>query len=143
MGQEDMLYFLSKDVGIGSDGWALSGDPGKISNKPHPRSYAAVSEFFRLAREKKICSLEDAVRRVTSKAADMIGIRDRGRLQPGMIADITVFDPETIGPRSTYLEPVQVSQGVIHVLVNGTIALENGVQTEERSGKFLRKEKKN
>ncbi|MBE5771701.1 MAG: D-aminoacylase [Clostridiales bacterium] len=141
MSQEDMLYFLEKDVGIGSDGWALSGDPEKISNKPHPRSYAAVSEFFRLAREKKICTLEEAVRRVTSKAADMIGIRDRGRLQTGLTADITVFNPEKIAPRSTYLDPVQVSAGVSYVIVNGKIALENGVQTEERSGKFLRKER--
>ena len=142
MGEVDMLYFLSKDVGIGSDGWALSGDPEKISNKPHPRSYAAVSEFFRLVREKKICSLEDAVRRVTSKAADMIGVCDRGRLIPGMIADITVFDPEKIGPRSTYLDPVQLSAGVAHVIINGKIAMEDGIQTPERAGKFLRKEKR-
>lgn len=139
MDEKDMIYFLSRDVGIGSDGWALSGDPGKISNKPHPRSYGAVAEFFRLTREKKICSVEEAVRRVTSKAADMIGIRDRGRLAVGMAADITVFDPETIAPRSTYLDPVRLARGVRHVLVNGGIALENGEQTALRNGKFLRK----
>jgi len=139
MDEGDMLYFLSQDVGIGSDGWALSGDPKKISNKPHPRSYGAVAEFFRLARERRLCSLEEAVRRVTSKAADMIGIRDRGRLQVGLAADITVFDPETIAPQSTYLEPVQLAKGVQHVLVNGSVALENGVQTDLRCGRFLRK----
>ena len=139
MSEEDVLYFLSKDVGIGSDGWALSGDEALVSNKPHPRSYAAVSEFFRLAREKKLCSVEEAVRRVTSKAANMIGMNDRGRMEIGLAADITVFDPEKIAPRSTYLHPVQLSEGVVHVLVGGGIALENGVQTGLRNGKFLKK----
>ena len=126
MSEEDMLYFLGKDVGIGSDGWALSADPKKVSGRPHPRSYAAVTEFFRLAREKGICPLEEAVRRVTSKAADVIGLTDRGRLAPGMAADITVFDPQTISPRSTYLDPIRVSQGVQHVLIGGGIAMEHG-----------------
>ena len=140
MDEADMLYFLEKDTGVGSDGWALSGDPEKISNKPHPRSYAAVSEFFRLAREKNICSLEEAVRRVTSKPAELLGMKDRGRIQIGLAADITVFDEKEIAPRSTYLDPVQLSKGVCHVLIGGGIALENGLQTEKRLGKFLRKE---
>lgn len=139
MSEEDMLYFLSKDVGIGSDGWALPGDPQKVKNRPHPRSYAAISEFFRLNRVHHICPMEEAVRRVTSKAADMLGMIDRGRLKAGMMADITVFDPEMIGPRSTYLDPVQLSQGVKHVLVNGGVAIEDGRQTDYRGGKFLRK----
>ena len=79
------------------------------------------------------------MRRVTSKPADMIGLKDRGRLQVGLAADITVFDPATIAPRATYLEPVQLSQGVQHVIVNGCVALENQKQTEARSGRFLRK----
>ncbi|MBQ4578183.1 MAG: D-aminoacylase [Clostridia bacterium] len=140
MSEDDMLYFLSKDVGIGSDGYAYSGDPAKVPGKPHPRSFAAIAEFFRLAREHKLCTIEEAVRRVTSKGADMIGMTDRGRLQEGLVADITVFDPATIAPRATYLEPVQLAQGVCHVLVGGGIAMENGVQTDFRGGKFLRKQ---
>jgi len=139
MDESDMLYFLKQDTGIGSDGWALSVDPARISYKPHPRSYAAIAEFFRLARKHNICPIEEAVRRVTSKAADMIGLTDRGRLLPGLAADITVFDADTIAPRATYLDPVQPAQGIRHVLVNGDIALENGVQTACRSGRFLRK----
>ena len=139
MSEEDMLYFLRQDVGIGSDGWALSGDPARVPGRPHPRSYAAVSEFFRLARERSICPMEEAVRRVTSKPADMIGLTDRGRLRVGMTADITVFDPAAIAPRATYLDPIRLSQGVAHVLVNGGVALENGAQTELRAGRFLKK----
>ena len=107
---------------------------------PPAASFAAIAEFFRLAREHKLCSIEEAVRRVTSKAADMIGMTDRGRLQEGLVADITVFDPATIAPRATYLEPVQLAQGVQHVLVGGGVAMENGVQTDFRGGKFLRKQ---
>ena len=140
MSEDDMLYFLSRDVGIGSDGYAYSGDPEKVPGKPHPRSYAAISEFLRRAREHKLCSLEEAVRRITSKGADMIGMTDRGRLQVGKVADITVFDPDTVGPRSTYLDPIQLSQGVRHVVIAGGVAMENGEQTALRAGKFLRKQ---
>ena len=139
MDEKDMLYFLGKDVLIGSDGYALPGDPEKIASKPHPRSFGATAEFFRLAREKGLCTVEEAVHRVTGKTADALGMKDRGYLRPGMAADITVFDAEKIGPKATYLDSVQLAEGVCHVLVNGGIAMENGKQTEYRGGKFLRK----
>lgn len=139
MSEADMLYFLRQDVGIGSDGYALSVDPDKVGYRPHPRSYAAIAEFFRLARAHGLCTLEEAVRRVTSKPADMIGLQDRGRLAVGMAADIAVFDPEAIAPQATYLAPVAPAKGVRHVLVNGRIALRDGVQTTCRAGCFLRK----
>ena len=139
MNEQDMLYFLSQDICIGSDGYALPDDPKKLGYNPHPRSYGAVAEFFRVVREKKLCSLEEAVRRVTSKPAELFSIPDRGRLEVGRTADITVFDPETIAPRATYLQPVQVAQGVELVLVNGVVALKNGKQTEVRSGQLLRR----
>lgn len=139
MDEKDMLYFLGKDVLVGSDGYALPGDPQKVSGRPHPRSFGATAEFFRLAREKGLCSVEEAVRRVTGQTADVLGMKDRGYLKPGMAADIAVFDPAKIGPRATYLDSVQLAEGVVHVLVNGGIAMENGKQTEYRGGKFLRK----
>lgn len=139
MSEDDMLYFLSRDIGIGTDAGALSADPARVPFAPHPRAYGAVSEFFRLARERGLCSLEEAVRRVTSKAADVIGLKDRGRIREGLAADITVFDPAAIGPRTTYLDPIQLSRGVVHMLVNGQIALRDGAQTDVRAGRFLRK----
>ena len=139
MNQGDMLYFLQQDVGIGSDGYALTGDKQKLGTNPHPRSYGTMPEFFRLRREHGFCSLSEAIRRVTSKPAEMIGLHDRGLLKPGMVADVTVFDPETIAPRTTYLDPIQLSTGVQHVIIGGGIALKDGVQTDLRLGKFLRK----
>ncbi|MBQ2699896.1 MAG: amidohydrolase family protein [Clostridia bacterium] len=139
MDEKDMLYFLEQDVGIGSDGYALPRDPSKLSFKPHPRSYGAVAEFFRLAREHRLCPVEEAVRRVTSKPADLIGLKTRGRLMPGMRADITVFDPAAIRPQATYLEPVRLAKGVKDVLMEGQLALADGCQTDLRLGRFLRK----
>jgi N-acyl-D-aspartate/D-glutamate deacylase len=75
-----MLYFLSRDVSIGSDGWAMSGDPAKVRTRPHPRSYGAIAEFFRLAREKRLCTVEEAVHRVTGKTAERFGLTDSGVL---------------------------------------------------------------
>lgn len=139
MSEQDMLYFLRQDIGIGSDGYALPGDEAKVGYRPHPRSYAAIAEFFRLARVHGLCSVEEAVRRVTSKPADLIGLADRGRLREGYAADITVFDAQHIAPRATYLNPIALAQGVRHVLVGGGVALEDGVQTAYRGGRFLRK----
>ena len=134
-----MLHFLRQDIGIGSDGYALPCDPEKVGYRPHPRSYAAIAEFFRLARVHGLCTAEEAVRRVTKKAADMIALKDRGVLAPGMEADIVVFDPDCIAPRATYMNPIVPAMGVWHVLVGGGVALFEGEQTDWRGGRFLRK----
>ena len=84
-----------------------------------------------------LCSLEETVRRVTSKTATLIGLTDRGVLKKRKIADITIFDPERIAPQASYLDPIRLSAGVQHVILAGEIALYNGVQTELRKGKFL------
>ena len=139
MSEADMLYFLSRDVCVGSDGWAMSGDPARVRTWPHPRSYGATAEFFRLAREKKFCTVEEAVRRVTGETAECFGLKDRGTLTVGKVADVTVFDPKTIAPRATWLDPVRLAAGVQHVIIRGQIALKNGQQTEARPGCFLRK----
>ncbi|MBQ3231689.1 MAG: amidohydrolase family protein, partial [Clostridia bacterium] len=80
------------------------------------------------------------VRRITKKTADLIGLTNRGVLKEGLTADICVFDENEIAPTATYLEPVQLSKGVRHVIVNGEIALTDGRQTDVRAGKFLRKQ---
>ena len=139
MSESDMMYFLKCDTGIGSDGYALPLDESRLTDRPHPRSFGARAEFLRLAREHRLCSLEEAVRRVTSKPADIIGLKDRGRLKEGMCADICVFDPGLIAPRSTYESPCLPATGVRHVLVNGSVALRDGRQTAARCGSFLRK----
>lgn len=137
MSEDDVNYFLSKDIGICSDGYCLPLDPKLNSTMRHPRSFGAQDRFLRLARENKICSLEKAVWRLTALPADMIGIKDRGRLEIGKAADITVFNPDTIEDKADWTNPYQKPIGVECVVVNGQVAIRDGKQTEVRNGRFL------
>jgi N-acyl-D-aspartate/D-glutamate deacylase len=89
-------------------------------------------------REEKLITLEDAVRRFTSRPALRVGITDRGILRPGMKADVTIFNPATIRDVSTFVDPTHYSEGVEHVLVNGKAVVSNGTITTERPGEPIR-----
>ena len=89
-------------------------------------------------RERGSLRLEDAVRKMTSLNAAKIGIRDRGLLQAGLFADITIFDEKRVSDRSTYEEPFQYSEGVEYVIVNGRIVIDQGKHTGARPGRALR-----
>ena len=82
--------------------------------------------------------LEEAVRKMTSLAANRVGIMDRGILRPGMMADIALFDPAAIQDLSTYQDPLRYSVGVKDVFVNGRPVVLDGKITEERPGRALR-----
>lgn len=140
MSEADVDYMLSQnDYAIGSDGRALPLTASENEGKPHPRNYGTFPRFLRLAREKGLCSLEVAVHRITKLSADMLGLPERGVLQPGMVADITVFDPANVTDQATYADPFQKSVGVEHVFISGKPALQNGQQTEHRLGEFILK----
>ncbi len=105
---------------------------------PHPRAYGSFPRVFRkYVREDKIIALEDAVRKMTSYPAQILGMQDRGQIAIGTWADITIFDPATIADKSTYENPHQYSVGVSYVLVNGKVVLEDGKLTAERPGRLL------
>ena len=76
-------------------------------------------------RDEHVLTLEEAIRKMTSKAADRVHLNDRGLLRPGMMADITVFDAATIRDVSTFDDPKHYATGVRHVLVNGTLVVGN------------------
>jgi N-acyl-D-amino-acid deacylase len=105
---------------------------------PHPRGYGSNARVLRYyVREKKIISLEDAIRRMTSLPAQKFNFTDRGLLKPGMKADVLVFDAETIRDVSTFEKPHAYSQGMEYVLVNGKITVAAGKHTGLRNGKIL------
>lgn len=105
---------------------------------PHPRSYGTFPRVLAVyVREKKLLTLEDAVRRMTSFPAQRVGLADRGILRPGMKADIVVFDPARIRDRATYEKPHQYAEGIGVVLVNGLPVFENGAMTGSRPGVVL------
>jgi dihydroorotase/N-acyl-D-amino-acid deacylase len=85
-----------------------------------------------------VITLEFAIRKMTSLAAQRVGINDRGILRPGMFADITVFDPATVIDQSTYENPAQLATGVSYVLVNGVPVVDAGRVTNALPGRGLR-----
>lgn len=106
---------------------------------PHPRGYGTNARVLgKYAREEKVISLEEAVRRMTSLPAQKFQLKDRGLLREGMAADVVVFDPATVKDLSTYDQPHQFSTGFSYVLVNGKPVLENGKHTGVRSGITLK-----
>ena len=140
MSDEDADYMMAQnDFCIGSDGYCLPYDPALNHGRPHPRSFGTFPRFLRLAREKGFCTPEVAVRRITGQSADYIGIKDRGYIKTGLVADITVFDWNNVTDKATYVDPFQKPEGIVHVIMDGKFAIKDGVQTEERLGKILLK----
>jgi dihydroorotase/N-acyl-D-amino-acid deacylase len=105
---------------------------------PHPRSYGTFARVLGVyVREKRLLTLEDAVRRMTSFPASRLRLVDRGILRPGTKADITVFDPATVRDRATFEQPHQYADGFSHVIVNGQVVFEKGEMTAARPGRVL------
>jgi len=126
-------------VGVGTDSGAKAED-GKLSeSKSHPRAWGSFPRILgRYVRDEKLLTLEEAIRKMTSKAAARVHLDDRGILRPGLAADITIFDPATIRDVATFDDPTHYSVGVQQVIVNGRRVVADGKITEERPGKALR-----
>src|SRR5262249_35640662 len=126
-------------VTYGSDSQAQAEDGPFSTTKAHPRSFGTFARILaEYVRIEHTMSLEEAIRKMTSQAASRVGITDRGILRPGMMADITIFDPATIQDRATYNDPLHYSTGVKHVFVNGRLVVLDGKITDERPGHALR-----
>ena len=126
-------------VTYGSDSPAQAEDGPLSATKAHPRAFGTFPRILaKYVREEHTMSLEEAVRKMTSLAASRVGIRDRGILRPGMMADIVVFDPATIQDVATFNDPLHYSVGVKDVFVNGRPVVYDGKITDERPGRALR-----
>jgi len=124
-------------VMIGSDA-SLRAPTGPLSHDwPHPRAYGTFPRFLRMALDGQTVPLPDAIRKMTSLPADTFRLQKRGKIAKGYIADIVIFDPETIRDQSAYDRPHALATGIEHVIVNGTITLRNGQHTHQRKGQFL------
>ena len=140
MTEEDVRTALKHPlVGIGTDSPAKAED-GKLSeSKSHPRAWGSFPRILgTYVRDENLLSLEEAIRKMTSKAAARVRLYDRGLLRPGMMADITIFDSQTIRDASTFLDPTHYSVGIKHVFVNGRAVVSNGAITNERPGRPIR-----
>jgi N-acyl-D-amino-acid deacylase len=122
-------------VSIGSDGSALN---QKYPGKPHPRSFGTNPRVLgKYTREEKVLTLEDAVRKMTSMPAQVLGLKDRGLLREGYRGDVVVFDPDTVADTATYENPKQYPKGIDYVLVNGAVVIDNGHHTGARPGEVV------
>jgi N-acyl-D-amino-acid deacylase len=125
-------------VMLGSDGSSLAPYGPLSKGKPHPRNYGAFPRFLGYyVRERKLLTLPEAIKKVTSKPAAKMGLSNRGSLQEGFFADIVIFDPKTIADKATFIEPHQYPVGIDYVLVNGTTVIDHGKHTEKLPGKVL------
>ena len=144
------IYFLMSeaDVRAAMQHWwvAVNTDAGGVApdgpfgkEGTHPRSYGSFTRILgRYVRDQKLMPLEFAVRKMTSLAAQRVGLKDRGLVKPGMYADITVFNPATVIDRATFEQPHQTSVGIEYVFVNGQLVLQKGQVTTARPGRGLR-----
>jgi N-acyl-D-aspartate/D-glutamate deacylase len=124
---------------VGSDGNALAPYGVTSQGKPHPRFYGTFARVLgRCRRERGLLTLPEAVRKMTGGSAEALGLADRGLLRPGCWADVTVFDPDTVGERATYDEPHQYAAGVSTVIVNGALVIHEGEHTGALPGRVLR-----
>jgi dihydroorotase/N-acyl-D-amino-acid deacylase len=140
MKEEDVIEAMKQPwVSVGTDYPAVRTDGPLSTWKPHPRAYGTFPRILRrYVRDLKLMSLEDAIRKMTSLAAQRVGLRDRGLLQPGFYADVVVLDLERIRDLATFELPQQYSTGVEYVLVNGQVVLDNGQMTDALPGRVLR-----
>jgi N-acyl-D-amino-acid deacylase len=121
----------------------LASDSGVIDigseSIPHPRGFGNNARALGLyVRDKKLLSLEEAIRKMTSLPASTFSLWDRGLLRPGMAADIVIFDERTISDRATFPQPKQYAAGIEYVIVNGQVVIEQGAHSGARPGRILR-----
>jgi N-acyl-D-aspartate/D-glutamate deacylase len=140
--KEDDVRVALRDplVAVGTDAGARAEDGPLSESRGHPRAWGSFPRILgRYVREEKLLTLEEAIRKFTSRPALRVGLLDRGILRPGMKADVTVFDPATIRDVATFADPNHYSVGVRYVFVNGRAVVSDGTITDERPGRALRR----
>ncbi|MDR9431383.1 MAG: D-aminoacylase [Natronomonas sp.] len=130
--EDDIITFLRDPrISVCTDG--LFGD------HPHPRTYGTYPRILEdFVRERNVLSLEEAVRKMTSLPAQTYALAKRGLVKEGFVADLVIFDPDTIRTRATYDDPTRYPVGITQVLVDGERVIADGDPTDVRPGSVLR-----
>ncbi len=137
MDEADVRFVMTLPwVATASDGSSKIDD----GTRPHPRSFGTFPrKIGRYAIQEKVVSLPAAVRSASGLPADILGMTDRGYVRENLLADLVVFDPKQFEDRATYEKPFETSAGVRWVIVNGKIAIADGVPQDVLAGRPLRR----
>ena len=125
---------------VASDGSARATYGELSKGNPHPRSYGTFPRVLgRYVREDKIVTLSEAIRKMTLLPAETLGISDRGKIAPGLFADIVCFNFDNVIDKADYVNPHQYAEGIEYVIVNGEVVIKNGEHTGKLPGKILKR----
>lgn len=136
MNEEDVAAYMRQPFTVTStDGGLPAMDGGLV----HPRTYGAFArKLSKYVRDEGVLDLPTAIARMSGTTARVFRLADRGTLRPGQAADIVVFDLNRVNAPATFKEPHQLSEGMVHVLVNGMVTIDGGEFTDAKPGKVLR-----
>jgi len=133
MSEEDVRLAMRQPwMAHASDGSAINLDAPGV---PHPRNYGTVPRVLgHYVRDEGVLTLEEAVRKMTSLPAQILGLRDRGQIREDFIADLAIFDPDQIAETNSFENPKSYAVGIPYVIVNGTLVIDGGEHTGARPG---------
>ncbi len=146
----ETVYFLMNEdnvkrqialpyMSFGSDAGSMAPEGVFLKSSNHPRAYGNFARLLgKYVRDEKVIPLEEAIRKLSALPASNLGIKKRGMLKIGNYADVVLFDPEKMQDHATFENPHQYATGMMFVLVNGTVVLENGEHTGAKPGKVVR-----
>jgi N-acyl-D-aspartate/D-glutamate deacylase len=136
MSEADVRAVMTRPwVAIASDGSAMNLEEEGV---PHPRSFSTnprVLGYY--VRDQRVLTLEDAVRKMTTLPAQILGLRDRGQIREGFAADVAIFDPATVGETNSFEKPKSYPAGILYTIVNGVVVIDGGRHTGARPGRPL------
>lgn len=140
MSEDDVKLALKQPwVSVGVDHGAVALTGPLAEGKAHPRGFGTFPRILgRYVRDERVLTLEEAIRKMTSLAANRVHLVDRGLLKPGFFADVVVFDPRQIRDVATFEDPNRLSVGMRYVIVNGALVLFAGNHTNALPGRPLR-----
>ena len=133
--EQKHLALRAEFISVDTDAW-----PMNVNNvsSAHPRAFGAFPRILaKYVRDEKVISLEKAIRKMTSLPANRLGLSDRGRVAPGMRADLLIFDPPKVQDNATFAKPVAYASGIDYVMVNGELVIDNDKSTAARPGRVL------
>jgi N-acyl-D-aspartate/D-glutamate deacylase len=136
MSEADIRLVMQKPwVAIASDGSAINLDEDGL---PHPRSFSTNARVLgHYVRDERVLSLEEAVRKMTTLPAQILGLRDRGQIREGFAADLAILDPAGVRETNSFEKTKSYAAGVPYVIVNGTVVIDGGRHTGARPGRPL------